>query len=172
VPNVDVDNIDGLIAENTSNFVAFGVSFVVIYRFWLTHHRTFGEATTLTGPLVWLNGLWLLTIVFLPFPTQLIGTQDAHNRLATGLYIGTMVVTSVCGVAGQWLVLRTSRPRPAAADLTRAVAPGLVLVASLALALVIAISFPRVGLWALLLLVVSGVVSGQVRRRAQRAANL
>jgi uncharacterized membrane protein len=165
VPNGEIGDVGALLSNNTNNFVAFVISFVVIYRFWLTHHHTFGEATQLRGALVWLNGLWLLSIAFLPFPTQLVGAQNTHDRLTNGLYIGTILVTAVCSVAGQWLVLQTSTNREHPVHPVRAVAPGLVLVATLLIALVVSVAIPSIGLWALLVLVVGLVISGQIRRR-------
>jgi uncharacterized membrane protein len=168
-PKEQVEDVGALLADNLNNFLAFLLSFVVIYRFWLTHHHTFGAAKQLGGALIWLNGLWLISIVFLPFPTQLIGDQDVHNRLVNGLYIGTMLVTAASAVAGQWLVARADARagRPSTID---PYGPGLALVVALAVALVIALAFPAIGLWSLLVLVVSGVLAARMRRRARTAS--
>jgi uncharacterized membrane protein len=55
------------------NFLAYAISFAVIGRFWLVHHRFFGEVTAFDGRLIALNMLYLGWIVLIPFSSSLIG---------------------------------------------------------------------------------------------------
>jgi len=73
------------------NYIGFVISFFVIGRFWVGHHRTFGHLARVDEKLVWLNLLFLLTIAFLPYPTTLIAN-----------YLGLRV--AVCFYAA-WLAL-------------------------------------------------------------------
>lgn len=55
------------------NFLAFGLSFAVIGRFWLVHHRFFGGLTGFDGGLLALNLVYLAGIVMIPFSSELLG---------------------------------------------------------------------------------------------------
>jgi uncharacterized membrane protein len=55
------------------NLLAYAISFAVIGRFWLVHHRFFGEVTAFDSKLIALNMLYLGWIVLIPFSSSLIG---------------------------------------------------------------------------------------------------
>jgi uncharacterized membrane protein len=55
------------------NFIAFAISFAVIGRFWLVHHRFFGEVKAFDGGLLALNLFYLAWIVLIPFSSQVLG---------------------------------------------------------------------------------------------------
>ncbi len=59
--------------ELRENFIAFAISFAVIGRFWVIHHRFFGEVRAFEGRLIALNILYLAFIVLIPFSSQLLG---------------------------------------------------------------------------------------------------
>lgn len=62
--------------HNVPEYLAFVVSFVVIFRFWQGHHRLFRYVTDTTERLVGANGLWLLAIILTPYATRLIFAGD------------------------------------------------------------------------------------------------
>ena len=103
LPLVDVvtesknDGLDafGVITEHKPQIYTFLLSFVVIARFWLTHHRVFEHVKAYNSRLFQLNMVWLLCIVILPFPTEIIGAYDS-SRFTAGLYIGMILVLSLC----------------------------------------------------------------------------
>jgi uncharacterized membrane protein len=156
------------LAENSFSLFAFALSFVVIFRFWLGHHHTYESISGFTPALVWANLLWLLSLVFLPFPTQLLDSGGQNGRLTNGLYIGTMLLTSASALIQQMIISRT--PGLAAADARPArVLPAASLTALMAFALAVALGFPRIGLWALLLLFLQRPVE-RLAARVLRAA--
>src|SRR5215469_17210406 len=57
-------------------YLAYVLSFVVIARFWVTHHVAFRLIARYDNVLIWLNLLLLMFVSFLPFPTAVVG---AHN---------------------------------------------------------------------------------------------
>lgn len=74
-PPVEVTD-SGLLAallELIPQYIGFFVSFFVIGRFWIGHHKLFGLITGADSALVWRNLLFLLTIAFMPFPTAIVG---------------------------------------------------------------------------------------------------
>ncbi|MBD1395216.1 TMEM175 family protein [Mucilaginibacter glaciei] len=48
-------------------FIGLIVSFFVIGRYWIFHHRLFGYLTNYNGKLLWVNLWFLLSIVLMPF---------------------------------------------------------------------------------------------------------
>jgi uncharacterized membrane protein len=59
--------------DQRENLLAYGLSFAVIGRFWLVHHRFFGEVTAFDGRLIALNLLYLGWIVLIPFSSEVLG---------------------------------------------------------------------------------------------------
>ena len=49
-------------------------SFVIIAIFWVSHHQFWHSLRQADWPLLWLNNLLLLFVVFIPIPTWMIGT--------------------------------------------------------------------------------------------------
>ncbi|USX52750.1 TMEM175 family protein [Lentzea sp. HUAS12] len=78
-----------LVSHHWPQIFSFLLSFAVIAHLWFTHHRLFEDVRRYTTPLMVLNMAWLLTIVVLPFPTELLGTYsgDTFVRL---FYVGTI----------------------------------------------------------------------------------
>lgn len=66
-------------------FFSFGLSFLVIGRFWISHHRLFRYLRAYDEPLLSLNLMFLLSIAFLPFPTAQLGDYP-YSRAAALLY--------------------------------------------------------------------------------------
>jgi len=61
------------IVERLPVIGAWVVSFVFVLVFWVAHHYLFATLQKVDRGLLWLNGLFLLTISFTPFPTALAG---------------------------------------------------------------------------------------------------
>jgi uncharacterized membrane protein len=72
-----------VISDHKTQILSFLLSFVVIARLWLTHHRIFEHVKAYNSRLMELNMFWLLTIVILPFPTAMISGSD--DRFTTPL---------------------------------------------------------------------------------------
>lgn len=74
-------------------FFSYLVTFWVIATLWFVHRRLFREITSEDTALGWLNIAFLFCIVFLPYPSDMMG-DFADSRFALIFYAGTMVVTS------------------------------------------------------------------------------
>lgn len=102
-PNGATDEqLGNALAENISSYIGFIVSFFVIGRFWLGHHRSFGYLARADERLVWRNLLFLLTIAFMPYPTAVI-SNFASSRVGVGFYAVWLGVSGVMNL----LVMRT-----------------------------------------------------------------
>jgi uncharacterized membrane protein len=100
VTETRAENLDAMhvITDHKTQIYTFLLSFVVITRFWLTHHRVFEHVKAYNSRLIQLNLVWLLCIVILPFPTDIVGNYPS-DRFTAGLYIGTILVLSLCQTA-------------------------------------------------------------------------
>ena len=85
---------------------AFVLSFAIILITWVNHHRFFRLVNKSSGPFVYANGFLLLTVVFMPFPTRLVGEYLLTDRAAPAVVIYNSVVAAqavgwilVCGAA-------------------------------------------------------------------------
>jgi uncharacterized membrane protein len=159
-------HVADVFTENGARFGAFLLSFVVIARLWRAHHRLVERVGAYDPAFVTLNFCWALTIVFLPFATQLAAAYSAHDRLAVAVYAGTMTLSSVSLTAAAVLVWRRSALRregvterdafPRAAFLTTG---------ALLLALGLGVAFPAVNYYGLLLLLLTEPVGRLLDRR-------
>jgi len=82
-------------------FFSFGLSFWVIGRFWIGHHLTFQYLRRWDLPMLWINLFWLACIVFLPFPTAVLGNHIALPGAAR-LYAATVTVTGLASTLLWW----------------------------------------------------------------------
>jgi uncharacterized membrane protein len=154
-----------LLADNWVKLLVFVISFAVIGRFWLGHHRMYENIIGYTRPLLLINLFWLLTIVFLPFPTELIASGGGENSPATSaLYVGTMVLTSLAGTAQMLVILRHPELQAPEVRGTLTLVPSLVASSMMLLVFLTIVIFPQVGLFALLGLVLTGPVQSVVTR--------
>lgn len=65
--------------DNWDNLVAYGISFAVIGRFWIVHHRFFSEVKAFDGRLLGLNLLYLACVVLIPFSSQVLGDYGGET---------------------------------------------------------------------------------------------
>ena len=77
--------------------VTYAISFAVIGRFWLVHHRFFGDVTGFDGRLIVLNLFYLAWIVLIPFSSQILGDHGSAEA-AVILYAANLVGVILAGV--------------------------------------------------------------------------
>lgn len=70
--------------------LGFAISFFVIARFWLIHHRMSLLLRRVDGRFLVINLVFLASIVFLPFPTEVLGLYGGTTT-AVVFYAATMV---------------------------------------------------------------------------------
>ena len=81
--------------------LSYALSFVIVGIYWVAHHNTIHYIKRSDRNLLWLNILLLMCIVFLPFPTALLG-QYPEERVSIIIYAGTLVITGLV-LQGLWL---------------------------------------------------------------------
>jgi TMEM175 potassium channel family protein len=70
------------------------LSFVIVGIYWVAHHNSFHYIQRSDRTLLWLNILLLMCIVFIPFPTALVG-EYPQQRVSIVIYGGTLVITGL-----------------------------------------------------------------------------
>jgi uncharacterized membrane protein len=83
--------------DQRENLLAFAISFAVIGRFWVVHHRLFGEVTAFDGRLLALNLLYLGWIVLIPFSSQVLGDYGG-TTVAVVIYSVNLAVVVLLGL--------------------------------------------------------------------------
>jgi uncharacterized membrane protein len=91
--------------ERWPSLAAYVVSFLVIGIMWLNHHSVFSYFERVDRPVVYLNQLLLLTVVFVPYPTGVLGEalrRGEGTQAAAVFYSVVMAVNAYCWTA-LWL---------------------------------------------------------------------
>jgi uncharacterized membrane protein len=79
------------------SYLAFLLSFFVILIMWINHHELMRLIRAVDYPFLFANGLLLLTVSFVPFPTAVLAGQLAtpESAAAVAFYCGTFVINSL-----------------------------------------------------------------------------
>jgi uncharacterized membrane protein len=149
-------SLHSLVKSSGQQFLIFFISFVVICRYWLVHNSLFSRTKMFDLKIFWLNVLWLLTIVFIPFPTELIGKTPNSTSIVTGLYIGTIWLTSVCSLA---IILQVNKLNHLEHSEKTSLANTIAAIILLTIAFIVAVASPSIGAFSLLLLFLSNPVA-------------
>jgi uncharacterized membrane protein len=80
---------------------AFLLSFVIILITWVNHHATLKRVRGSSAAFKYANGLLLLTVAFIPFPTSLLGSflWTDHAGPAVVLYNAVLAVQAMAWIA-------------------------------------------------------------------------
>jgi TMEM175 potassium channel family protein len=154
-----------VITENQPKIYTFLLSFAVIAQYWFTHHRMFENVKAYNRTLTLWNLLWLLTIVVLPFPTEMLGAYS-DDKFTALLYIGTILASSAC-LAVMTITIHGNPEigHDATGYTPRNVLLALIPSTLLVIAFVLASTVPGMTYTWLLLLFLSGPLGLVVRRR-------
>lgn len=76
-------------------FSAFLLSFFIIAIYWMVHHKVWFVVRTVTPLLLWLNLLWLLGILLIPFASITIYETEGFPTLGFQLYSAVVFYVSL-----------------------------------------------------------------------------
>lgn len=143
---------------------AYAISFAVVGRFWLVHHRFFGEVVRFDSRLIALNLFYLAWIVLMPFSSDVLGDHGGAEA-AVVLYavnlVGVILVGSLLFAYAHRSGLTRTSPEEVRADRRRA----LTIAAFFLVSIPIAFLNPTLAPYCWLALFVSGTAGHFVRRR-------
>jgi uncharacterized membrane protein len=90
---------------------AFLLSFGIIFISWVNHHEGMKLVDKSSHPFIYANGFLMLGVVFVPFPTALLGENlmTAHAAPAVVLYSASGALMGVGWALNAWTTLH---PRP------------------------------------------------------------
>jgi uncharacterized membrane protein len=86
------DTLFDEILDEHRNFIAYGISFAVLGKLWLAHHRFFASVERFDPVLMGLNLLYLAWIVLVPFTSEVLGD---YGDDCTSVILYAAIMTSV-----------------------------------------------------------------------------
>jgi uncharacterized membrane protein len=128
---------------------AYVLSFAVIGRFWIVHHRLFSDIVGFDGRLIALNLFYLAWIVLIPFSSEVLGDHGGQAAAAV-LYAANLFGVTLAGIListdARRAGLAQSEPAVAKALQRRSIFVAAVFLASIPIALLDANLAPYVWL--------------------------
>ena len=85
------------LAAQWPSYVALVTSFFTILVMWVNHHRMFSFVRRVDAPFLYANGLLLLVVTVVPFPTALLAEyfEKPGASVAAAVYAGTFVLSGI-----------------------------------------------------------------------------
>lgn len=117
VPSNTTDLWQSLV-DLEDDFFAYAVSFAVVGKFWLSHHRFYSSLLRFDNTLMGLNLLYLAWVVLVPFSSELLG-QFGGDRVATIVYAANMAAASATFMVQIRYSYRNGLVKPEAIPLER-----------------------------------------------------
>lgn len=102
VPQVPSRGVDGhlvdALTDQSSVLISFVLSFYVIARFWIAHHRLSILLRRVDSTFIGLNLVFLAAVVFIPFPTEVLGRYDPSKTVLV-FYASALTITGLLSAA-------------------------------------------------------------------------
>jgi uncharacterized membrane protein len=99
--DVTAAQFDAILLDQLDPLAGFILSFALVGRLWLTHHRTFNAIKSYDGKLQVINLFTLFFVVFLPVPTSLLFEANSQTPWPPVLYAAT-ISGSFLGLKWLW----------------------------------------------------------------------
>lgn len=104
VPTVGHASLWHALLGQWPSYAAYVVSFLIIGIIWVNHHALFRNVARVDRPVLFLNLVVLMTIVFIPFASRLLAAyllSGSNSHIAAAVYSGTMLAMSI-SIAVLW----------------------------------------------------------------------
>ena len=82
VPNIN-GSLSNMVVQNAfstllPSFFVLVLSFFLLFVFWNAHHRLFNQMEIIDTNLLWINAVWLLFIILVPFSASALGHYGGY----------------------------------------------------------------------------------------------
>ncbi|MBA3823232.1 MAG: DUF1211 domain-containing protein [Ktedonobacterales bacterium] len=102
VPSGRAEDLGQQLLQGWPTYVAYVLSFVTVLLMWVSHHAMFRSIVRVDHGFLLLNGVLLMLIAVVPFPTSLLASYIGTGAaLAAAVYSGTFFLVAVC-FSGLW----------------------------------------------------------------------
>jgi uncharacterized membrane protein len=93
------------LTDRLPSCAAYAVSFAVIGIIWLNHHSIFMHFARIDRALVYLNLLLLLTVVFIPYPTEIFGEalKRGEGETVAAVFYSVVMMANAYSWGALWL---------------------------------------------------------------------
>ena len=94
VPTVKEAELGSALHALIPDISAFFISFIVIGRYWMAHHRFFSRLRAVDTHFISVNLVYLAAIAFVPFPTALVSKYET-SAITVVIYAATLAAASL-----------------------------------------------------------------------------
>ena len=87
--HLSANDLKTFLWDQVDNFVAYLLSFWMVSKYWMSHCELFEKVTWVNSRIINLNLVFILSLTFIPFPTQIMSHYDnALSYILFNLSIG------------------------------------------------------------------------------------
>jgi uncharacterized membrane protein len=99
------------LGQRWPSLAAYAVSFMVIGIMWVNHHTIFTHVQRVDRAMFYLNLLLLMTIVFLPYPTEIFGEalRRGQGARTAAVFYSVVMTINALSWAALWLYVSLGR---------------------------------------------------------------
>jgi uncharacterized membrane protein len=108
-----LDDLTQTLLDSHDDLIAYAISFAVLGKYWLAHHRFFSALERFDDRLMGLNLLYLAFIALVPFTSQVLGDYSSET-VSVVLYAINMIFVSGTFYAQLFYAYRKDLVRPEA----------------------------------------------------------
>jgi uncharacterized membrane protein len=108
IPHVPASELKLAFIAILPKIMAFILSFIIIGVYWVAHHNLLHFVRQVDRTALWLNMLMLLFVVFIPFPTALLG-EYPKEKFPAVLYGITIASVNLSGTLFWWYCSHNNR---------------------------------------------------------------
>ncbi|MGH9080362.1 MAG: TMEM175 family protein [Acidimicrobiales bacterium] len=104
-PPTDYHRLATQLTDRWPSLAAYVVSFLVIGIMWVNHHTIFSHLRAIDRRFFYWNLLLLLTIVFIPYPTEVFGEalRKGQGAVTAAVFYSLAMTVNACVWAALWL---------------------------------------------------------------------
>lgn len=168
--NIGKATVNSFLVSVVPQLYVFFLSFVIIAYYWFLHHNFFEQLKQIDRRIMLLNIIWLLGIVFIPFPTALMVEAHGPSGMSHLLYMGTMLYIALVQLGMKTHVIKHPELLASGQLSGSGLLASQVITVLLLVSIAVAFLIPMIGLWSLLLLWLTPLVTKLISQHRVEAA--